>query len=436
MIVILGGGESGIGAALLAKKRGLPVFVSDNGKIHDHFVNELVEAEIDFEQEGHDFIFDLTPELVVKSPGILDQAEAVIYFKEQSIEIISEIEFAFRYVNGILVGITGSNGKTTTTNLMYHLLHSARKDVVKCGNVGYSFARAVAGRDHSFYVIELSSFQLDGIVHFRPNIGILLNITPDHLDRYDNDFEKYISSKWRIFRNQLSEDYAIVNTKDKVLAETLSSQNLAANEIQIDASLNALQILKDHQEYLVNLSDSTLRGQHNAVNAACAIRAAQILGLESSSIQEAVTSFVNDPHRMELVLEHDGVRWINDSKATNVDSVYWALDSLSGNIIWIAGGLDKGNDYTAIQDLVRTKVKAIVALGKKNEAILTAFRDVVERVYDTHDMESAIKIVKGIAEFQDTVLLSPACASFDLFQNYEHRGNSFKDQIKKQIQRS
>ena len=436
MIVILGGGESGIGAALLAKKRGLHVFVSDNGKIHDHFVNELVEAEIDFEQEGHDFIFDLTPELVVKSPGILDQAEAVKYFKEQSIEIISEIEFAFRYANGILVGITGSNGKTTTTNLMYHLLHSAGKDVVKCGNVGYSFARAVAERDHSFYVIELSSFQLDGIVHFRPNIGILLNITPDHLDRYDNDFEKYISSKWRIFRNQLSEDYAIVNTKDKVLAETLSSQNLAANEIQIDASLNALQILKDHQEYLVNLSDSSLRGQHNAVNAACAIRAAQILGLESSSIQEAVTSFINDPHRMELVLEHKGVRWINDSKATNVDSVYWALDSLSGNIIWIAGGLDKGNDYTAIQDLVRTKVKAIVALGKKNEAILTAFRDVVERVYDTHDMESAIKIVKEIAEFQDTVLLSPACASFDLFQNYEHRGNSFKDQIKKQIQRS
>jgi len=436
MIVILGGGESGIGAALLAKKRGLPVFVSDNGKIQDHFVNELVEAEIDFEQEGHDFIFDLTPELVVKSPGILDQAEAVKYFKDQSIEIISEIEFAFRYVNGILIGITGSNGKTTTTNLMYHLLHSAGKDVAKCGNVGYSFARAVAERDHSFYVIELSSFQLDGIVHFRPNIGILLNITPDHLDRYDNDFEIYIRSKWRIFRNQLSEDYAIVNTKDKVLAETLSSQNLAANEIQIDASLNALQILKDHQEYLVNLSDSSLRGQHNAVNAACAIRAAQILGLESSSIQEAITSFVNDPHRMELVFEHDGVRWINDSKATNVDSVYWALDSLSGNIIWIAGGLDKGNDYTAIQDLVRTKVKAMVALGKKNETILTAFRDVVARVYDTHDMESAIKIVKEIAEFQDTVLLSPACASFDLFQNYEHRGNSFKDQIKKQIQRS
>ena len=433
MIVILGAGESGIGAALLAKKKGLIAFVSDQGTIKPSFQKELVDNEIDFESEGHHIIFDFVPEYVVKSPGIPDHSDIVKFYQHKGIKIISEVEFAYQFVNGIIIAITGSNGKTTTTNLSYHLLNQAGRNVIKCGNVGYSFARAVSQQDWEIYVLELSSFQLDGIDQFRPNIAVLLNITPDHLDRYNNSLDEYAASKFRIFENQKSEDYAIYYSKDSVIQSKLKTFHINASSIEVDPLLSTIGTLSDHQETLANLSTTVLRGKHNAINATCSIRAVQLLDLEPDKIQAGLNSFVNDPHRLELIAEVNQIKFINDSKATNVDSVFYALDSIERDIVWIVGGLDKGNDYSVILPLVKERVKSIIALGKDNTKLISYFSKTGIPIADTHSMEDAVQKSFELAAFQDTVLLSPACASFDLFQNYEHRGNCFKEEVLKRL---
>ncbi len=429
MIVILGCGESGIGAALLAQKKSIPVFLSDAGKIKDEFRSILIEREIDFEEGGHHIVFDCQPQLVVKSPGIPDQSELIIDLKKRDIEIISEIEFAYRYCNGKIIAITGSNGKTTTTNLMAYLMERSGLDVVKVGNVGYSFARSVAEADHQYYVIEVSSFQLDGIVHFKPDIAIILNITPDHMDRYDYVFENYARSKFKISQNQ-SKNEALILYKDKAVLDYCEHNTLAAEIMWVSSEMDEDQQVFVNGEPSFSLKNSRLKGRHNAMNAACVSAAAHIIGLSDIQIQEGINSFVNDAHRLEWIDKLNGVDYINDSKATNVDSVYWAMDAMNSKIIWIAGGLDKGNNYELLDELVQAKVKALVALGKDNTKLLAYYKSKLP-VSDTHDMKTAVKVASQLANLGDVVLFSPACASFDLFNNYMHRGDEFKSEVQK-----
>ncbi|HQX43166.1 MAG TPA: UDP-N-acetylmuramoyl-L-alanine--D-glutamate ligase [Saprospiraceae bacterium] len=430
MLLILGCGESGFGAALLAHKQKLPVFVSDQTIIKDEFKQMFIDLEIDFEEGGHEIAYDILPTLVIKSPGIPDNAKIIKHFAEKNIELISEIEFAYRYCKGKIIAITGSNGKTTTTNLCYHMLHTNGYHVAKVGNVGYSFARSLALTDHDYYVLELSSFQLDTISEFRPDVAIIINITPDHLDRYDYIFENYIKSKFRITLNQKSEDLLILNSNDQTIRKYLGIVPINAKVDWLEVRLNEEEDVIVNNERLVSLKNSGLKGNHNAFNAGCAARAAHFMGLGYKEIQKSIDSFVNDPHRLELVETLNGVSYINDSKATNVDSVYWALDAMKGKVIWIAGGQDKGNDYSQLQSLVKSKVKALVALGVDNGKLLEAFSELVP-VFDTHDMASAVAQSKKLAEDGDAVLLSPACASFDLFNNYMHRGDLFKEEVLK-----
>lgn len=427
MTVILGGGESGIGAALLAHKLSMPVFLSDAGKLKEEFKNHLIEKEIDFEEEGHSIVYDFTPHLVIKSPGIPDKAEIIKYYYNLGVEVISEIEFAYRHCTGKIIAITGSNGKTTTTNLLYHILHTAGLDVVKVGNVGYSFARSVAEKNHKYYVIEVSSFQLDSVVNFKPYIAILLNITPDHLDRYEYKFENYIRSKFRITLNQDAQDHLILY-KDEVIIQNYSSMNISSNIHWMESSLTS------HEELVINgntnhhFRNSVLKGRHNAMNTACAVEACSILGISTDQIQTGIDTFRNDPHRLESIALINGVEYINDSKATNVDSVFWALDAMKKKIVWIAGGQDKGNDYSTILELVKAKVKVLVALGKDNSKLIEFFGPYV-KVIDTNSVSTCLEQCQKFAENGDVVLLSPACASFDLFQNYQHRGDEFRKEV-------
>lgn len=431
MILILGAGESGIGAALLAKKFSIPVFVSDCNAIRPSFLNELIEHEIDFEEGSHSLAFDITPEYVVKSPGIPDQSEVVMHFKDLGIPIISEIEFAYNYCKGTIISITGSNGKTTTTNLIYHLLHESGKDVVKAGNVGLSFARAVAQKNWEYYVLELSSFQLDGIEKFKAHIAVLLNITPDHLDRYQQRFDLYVNSKFRISLNQTHDDYLIYYGKDKAIVEYLRDHQLKSRLMSVIPELDDQDVIHLDGKNIADLSQSHLKGKHNAINAACAIQAVKLLGITDQQIQDAINSFINDPHRLELVLTLDGVEYINDSKATNVDSVFWALDAMKKNVVWIAGGQDKGNDYTVLKPLIEKKVKALICMGVDNGKLINAYTGLIPVIKDTHSIQEAVATAQGIAKSGDVVLLSPACASFDLFKNYEDRGVQFKNEVRK-----
>lgn len=430
MVLILGCGESGFGAALLAHKHGLPVFVSDQTMIREEFKLKFIDLEIDFEEGGHEIAYDIIPTLVIKSPGIPDSAKIIKYFVDRTIELISEIEFAYRYCKGKIIAITGSNGKTTTTNLCYHMLQSNGYNVAKVGNVGFSFARSLAMEDHEFYILELSSFQLDTILNFRPDIAILINITPDHLDRYDNNFDNYIKSKFRICMNQRSDDVFILNSNDLTIQSYLKVNSFKVKIDPLDVKLDKEENVIVNGERLFSLKNSRLKGSHNALNAACAATAVHYVGLTYDEVQTSMDSFVNDPHRLELVETINGVIYINDSKATNVDSVYWALDAMKGKVIWIAGGQDKGNDYSILQSLVKSKVKALVALGADNVKLLDAFKESIP-VFDTHDMNSAVVQSKKLAEEGDVVLLSPACASFDLFNNYMHRGDLFKGEVLK-----
>lgn len=429
-IAILGAGESGTGAALLAKAKGHEVFVSDLGAIQDHFKRELESEGIEYEEGKHTWERILTAEEVIKSPGIPDKAPLVKALRENGIAVISEIEFAARYSSTFTIGITGSNGKTTTTNLTWHLLHQAGLKAGLGGNVGYSFARLVLEGNYDYFVLELSSFQLDGVLKFRPDIAMLLNITPDHLDRYEYKMENYVASKFRIAMNQTESDLFIFNADDANMSEYMSRHAIAARRAPIGESLiedTCIQVGAS----VFDMSETPLQGRHNYMNALFAVQTAQALGLNEDAIRAGLNSFINVPHRMEHITEINGVQYINDSKATNVDAVFYALDAMTAPVVWIVGGQDKGNDYEPLRQLVRQKVRAMVCLGVDNAKIVEFFGADVADITETNSAETAAYAAMQLAQPGDAVLLSPACASFDLFRNYEDRGDQFREAVLK-----
>lgn len=430
-IVILGAGESGTGAAILAQKLGYDVFVSDFGPIKAEYRQELKEKNIPFEENRHtrDRIF--AADEIIKSPGIPDTAALIQDLNRAEVPVISEIEFASRHTTATVIGITGSNGKTTTTNLTYHLLHTAGFSVAMGGNVGYSFARLVAENSADLFVLELSSFQLDGIVEFQPHIATLLNITPDHLDRYDYQMANYIRSKFRIIDNQTKDDLFIYNGGDKNILDFLKDKTLSQKEQAVVGDNYSAPWLTVDQEHRFDMSRCSLMGPHNRFNACCAILAALSLGADPVAIQKGLDTVVNTPHRLELVATIDGVEYINDSKATNVDAVYYALKSMEKPVVWIAGGTDKGNDYSILEDLVKEKVSYLICLGLDNRKLIETYSDFGFPIVEVRTAEAAVDKARTVAKAGDVALLSPACASFDLFDNYAARGDLFKAAVKK-----
>jgi UDP-N-acetylmuramoylalanine--D-glutamate ligase len=433
-IAILGGGESGTGAALLAKHLGHEVFLSDGGSLKENYKAELLDKGIPYEEGKHTWTSIFEADEIIKSPGIPDDLPPLLDFRRQGKQVISEIEFAGRHTAASIIGITGSNGKTTTTRLTYHLLKTGGINAAIGGNVGLSFARNIIENKYDHYVLELSSFQLDGIVTFRPHIAILLNITPDHLDRYEYKMENYVRSKFRIAMNQEPEDLLITNADDKEVQNYLKSNELAPRKIEISTNFgNRKELLVSYSSPLgggwegaFDMTNCRLKGPHNFFNASCAIHAAKAVGVSDEAIQEGLNTFVNDPHRLEFVAEINGVEYINDSKATNVDSVFYALQAMEKPVVWIAGGTDKGNDYSPIEDLVRQKVKALICLGVDNKKLMGVFSPILKNIEEARSAKEAVERATIYAESGDVVLLSPACASFDLFKNYEDRGNQFK----------
>ena len=440
-LVVLGGGESGVGTAILGQKEGFEVFVTDKGIIKEEYKKVLEHFEIDWEEQQHTEEKILNADLVMKSPGIPDKVPLVVKLKEKGVPIISEIEFASRYTKATIIGITGSNGKTTTTMLTNHILKEGGLHVGMAGNIGDSYAKMVAEKDLDFYVLEISSFQLDGIVDFKPHIAILTNITPDHLDRYEYKFENYIASKFRIAKNQTKEDYLIYDADDEVIVQWLQKNPVQSKLLpfSINRKLdegayleNDKIIIKTHNNTIEMSTDAlALEGKHNVKNTMAATTAAKLISIRKETIRRSIENFQGAEHRLEKVLKIHHVQYINDSKATNVNATYYALDSMKTPTVWIVGGVDKGNDYKELMPLVREKVKAIICLGTDNSKIKDAFGNVVDLVVETFAMDEAVKVAYKIAERGDTVLLSPACASFDLFKNYEDRGNQFKEAIKK-----
>jgi len=440
-IVILGAGESGVGAALLAKQRGYNVFVSDASAIKPIFQSELEANAIPFESGRHDMERILEADEVMKSPGIPEKNELVKQIRAKGIPVISEIEFGYRYKgDSKIVAITGSNGKTTTTSLLYHICKTADQDVAIVGNIGFSFARQIAVDPKKLYVIEVSSFQLDDIKTFRPDIAILLNITEDHLDRYNYQFEYYIKSKFRIIENQTEKDCFIYCIDDEVVVKHLELLTTNTNllpfsmkqELKKGGYIKNEQMMLKIQEERVTMSiyDFALKGKHNAYNTMAASIAASTLGIRKEKIREAVSNFHNLEHRMEFVATVKGVDFINDSKATNVNSAWYALESMQKPTILILGGVDKGNDYALVADLVKDKVKAIVCMGTDNSKLIEFFKDKVTQIIEVDSAKKAVNASFKLAEKGDVVLLSPACASFDLFKNYEDRGQQFKESVK------
>jgi UDP-N-acetylmuramoylalanine--D-glutamate ligase len=431
-IAILGAGESGVGAALLARLKGHDVFVSDGGAIQEQHRQVLRDKGIPYEEGKHTWTELIDSDEIIKSPGIPDQSPLIQQLLGQGKQIISEIEFAGRYTDAKVIGITGSNGKTTTTRLTFHLFKTAGLNVALGGNVGYSFARNLIAQRYDYHVLELSSFQLDGIVDFRPDVAILLNITPDHLDRYEYKMENYIRSKFRIAMNQRPEDLLILNEADANVQAYLRSHAPRPHLIQVPGHYDSTEVLRvpgpwwDGRPGSFDMRDCALKGQHNFFNAACAIHAAKSVGIEDAAIQEGLNSFVNDPHRLELFATAQGVQYINDSKATNVDSVYYALQAMERPVVWIAGGTDKGNDYTPLLPLVEKKVKALVCLGADNSKLIEVFSPVLRDIAAASSASQAAELAAAFAAPGDVVLLSPACASFDLFKNYMDRGDQFK----------
>jgi len=445
-IVILGGGESGVGAAVLARQKGYEVFLSDGGSIAPDRRRTLKSQQIDFEEGGHSEELILNAKLVVKSPGIPDAVPLVQKILGNQIPVISEIEFAYRFIEKAkVIAITGTNGKTTTSMLTYHLLKTAGYKVALGGNIGKSLARLVAEGGYHYYVVEVSSFQLDNIQNFRPDVAVLLNITPDHLDRYENNFDKYVNSKFRIVENLTNEHAFIYCADSEPVSEEVSRSKIeacmfamsASNNNQLSAYLKDehlifnFQYKADAAKYQIPVSEISLIGKHNMVNSMAAVLSALCMEVPIEKILKGLKNFKNAPHRLEFVKEIDGTAYINDSKATNVDSVYYALDGLKGDIIWIAGGIDKGNDYEQIEELVDEKVKGLVCLGKDNSRLTSFFGAKVDRLEEADSMKKAIKQAYKWAEPGDVVLLSPACASFDLFSNYEDRGDRFKRAVNK-----
>jgi UDP-N-acetylmuramoylalanine--D-glutamate ligase len=426
-LLILGGGESGVGAALLGKKYGWEVFLSEKGSISDAYLNILKENDIPHEMGSHNLLRLMTADVVVKSPGIPDNAPVVKKLQESGKTIISEIEFASWYTQSFIIGITGTNGKTTTTRLIYHLLKTGNLDVGLGGNIGLSFAALVAQSPHPIYVLELSSFQLDGIIKFRPDIAILLNITPDHLDRYQYNMDLYIDSKFKISENQLAKDVFMVNAEDSISEKRYCNYALTPKLVKISQSMlsgNQLNIAG----YLFDLQGTVLLGKHNAMNAAFAIQTALLMGLSPHLIQQGLLSFENDPHRLEKVKWINNVLFINDSKGTNVNAVYYALEAMDKPVVWLAGGLDKGNDYREILPLISSRVKALIAIGADNKPLRKAFKNLLP-FYEIANMNEAVKEAFALAQPDGVVLLSPACASFDLYKNYEDRGNQFRNAV-------
>ena len=440
-LVILGAGESGVGTALLAKQKGYAVFVSDGGAIKANFQKELEEGGIEFESGSHTVERILAADEVMKSPGIPEKNEMVKAIRAKGIPVISEIEFGYRYKgNSKIAAITGSNGKTTTTSLLYHICKLVNEDVAMVGNIGYSFARQIAQAPKALYIIEVSSFQLDDIQYFKPEIAILLNITEDHLDRYDHQFENYIKSKFRIIENQTAEDYFIYCIDDETIVKHLELLTINTNplpfsmkqEVKKGGYIKNDQMMLKIQEERVTMSiyDFALKGKHNAYNTMAASIAATTLGIRKEKIREAVSNFHSLEHRMEFVATVRGVDFINDSKATNVNSTWYALESMQKNTVLILGGVDKGNDYELIADLVKEKVKAIVCMGTDNKKIIEFFKDKVSTIVEVDSAKKAVNASFKLAEKGDLVLMSPACASFDLFKNYEDRGHQFKESVK------
>ena len=438
--VVLGGGESGTGACLLAKKLGHEVFLSDKGNLSDKYREVLIKNQIDFEEGQHSLDKIYNADLVIKSPGVPENNPVVEELRRRKVEVISEIEFAGRNSSAKMCCITGSNGKTTTTLLTKHILDVAGVDAGLAGNVGFSLAAQVAENAHSLYVIELSSFQLDGMYDFRADVAVLTNITPDHLDRYDFKFENYINSKFRILQNMREDDLFIYGYDSDVVREKVASLNIvpkAAPFTYLDKKEcaaymdgNKLVAKESGREFVIDKDEITIKGRHNVYNAMCAVLACMRLGVSNEKIAEGLRTFPQVEHRLETVLVRDGVTYINDSKATNVDSAWYALDSMTAPVVWIAGGKDKGNDYSVLFDLVKAKVKTLVCMGLHNEKLIESFSPICE-VVDTDNLADAVKAAKAHAQAGDVVLLSPCCASFDLFKSYEHRGEMFKEEVRK-----
>ncbi len=437
-IAVLGGGESGFGAAYLAKKKGLEVFLSDKGKLRDEYKKLLIENEIEFEEEKHSEEKILSADWIVKSPGIPKKAEIIRKIQEKGIRLSSEIEFASEFTDAKIIAITGSNGKTTTTSLIYHILKNDDLKVGLGGNIGKSFAKQVADENFDYYVLEVSSFQLDDIQNFRPHISLLLNLSKDHLDQYNYNYEEYALAKFRIAENQENDNFFIYNKDDEMSMSLLEKLEIKAKMIPFSTKLKLSEggfinddkiVVKLYDEFSMKIEELSLVGNHNVANSLAASIAGKILKISNESIRNSLMTFQAVEHRLEQVAEINGVKFINDSKATNVNASYYALESMKQPTIWIVGGTDKGNDYTEIEDLVKKKVKAIVCLGIDNQKIIDFFQNKKDLIYSTSSMEEAVKISKSIAESGDTVLLSPCCASFDLFKNYEDRGNQFKKEV-------
>jgi UDP-N-acetylmuramoylalanine--D-glutamate ligase len=437
-VVILGGGESGTGAAILAKAKGYDVFVSDAAALKDKYKADLVGEGILFEEGAHTEEKILNADILVKSPGIPDKAELIKKAKSKGIEIIDEIEFAYRFTSARIIAITGTNGKTTTTLLTYHLLKSAGLNVGLAGNVGESFARKVAQGDHAWYVLEVSSFQLDGTKTFRPDVAVLLNITPDHLDRYEYKMENYVNSKFQIARNMTESGSFIYYKDDAVTGAEVASRKFESKLISVSLTdSNATNFYDGAQmiftaakdSFNVSQSDTTLKGPHNLINTMAAVSAARLAGVSVEAIRAALKTFKNAPHRLEPVGVINGVEFINDSKATNVDSVVYALGSYTQPLVWIAGGIDKGNDYNIIKAAVQKKVHTLICLGKDNQKLKDFFGGIVKSVKETQSVKELVRMGLESARKGDVVLLSPACASFDLFKNYEDRGNQFREAV-------
>lgn len=436
----MGAGESGVGTAILAKKQGWKVFVSDFGTIAPEFKTTLEKIGVEWEEGQHSMEQILRADLVVKSPGIPEKAPSIKTIREKGISIVSEIEFAGYYNKAKTICITGSNGKTTTTLLTHHILKNAGVNVGLAGNIGDSFAKQVAEEEYDWYVLELSSFQLDDMYDFRADIAILLNITPDHLDRYDYEMQKYVDSKMRVVQNQTEQDWFIYNYDDPLIQKEIQKRNIPSRKAPFSLTEvlgvggyidNKQQItININQKFTMSIHDLALKGKHNAQNSLASGIASRILEIRKESVRESLSDFVNVEHRLEFVAKVHGIEFINDSKATNVNSTWFALESMDKPTVWIVGGVDKGNDYTDLKALVKEKVKAIICLGKDNKKIIEAFQDDIEMIVEAGSAMEAVAYGYRFAKKDESVLLSPACASFDLFENYEERGNEFKKAVR------
>ena len=443
MILVLGSGESGVGSALLAKSKGLSVFVSDSSLIEKNYKELLLKNNIQFEENGHEQANKLNVDYVIKSPGIPNTAAIIKQLIHKQIQIISEIEFASKFTDATIIGVTGSNGKTTTTTIIYEILKSENTDVDIAGNIGVSFASKVAASNTKNYVLELSSFQLDGIIDFNPHIAIMTNLSPDHLDRYNNSFENYIKSKFNIIKNQSEKDYFIYDLEDVKIVEFIKNNihKIKSNLLPFSTTktIDSVTYLEDKNiisiinknKIIMPTNNFPLIGTHNLKNAMAATTVANLLKIRKETIRKSLEHFQAVEHRLEHVLKINKVNYINDSKATNVNAAYYALDSMQSSTIWIVGGIDKGNKYEELFSLVNEKVKAIICLGKDNKKIFENFENLVEYITEVKSMSEAVKEAYSIAKSNDSVLLSPACASFDLFKNYEDRGEQFKAEVRK-----